>query len=104
MGYSPPLRLRVNAAPPWYNGYRFVLTFIVCTSIVLQFIAKEYISDGGSGNRKLDSLKSRHAALSEGQIAEMDEKKKSSCVKEGADGRKKGKKSKKAKKVDEEEE
>ena len=45
-------------APPWYNGYRFVLTFIVCTSIVFNLIVKEYLQDTGSTHGKLVDLKS----------------------------------------------
>jgi hypothetical protein len=44
-------------APPWYNGYRFVLTFIVCTSIVFNLIVKEYLQDSGSTHGKLVDLK-----------------------------------------------
>jgi hypothetical protein len=67
MGYSPlpfphnfrfPLRVVADVvAPPWYNGYRFVLTFIVCTSIVFNLIVKEYLQDTGSTHGKLVDLK-----------------------------------------------
>src|SRR5271168_4870239 len=70
MGYSPlpfrppicrfPSMVMANVvAPPWYNGYRFVLTFIVCTSIVFNLIVKEYLTDTGSTHGKLDNLKAQ---------------------------------------------
>jgi hypothetical protein len=49
-------------APAWYNGYRFVLTFIVCTSIVFNLIVKEYLQDTGA-HGKLDNLKSQRHNL-----------------------------------------
>jgi hypothetical protein len=47
----------VMIAPPWYSGYRFVLTFVVCTSIVFTLIVKEHLRDTGSTHGKLDNLK-----------------------------------------------
>src|ERR1700733_14435642 len=82
MGYFPlpfphklrfPLRVVANVvAPPWYNGYRFVLTFIVCTSIIFNLIVKEYLQDTGSTHGKLDNLKIQRKNPSKG--AEFGEK------------------------------
>jgi len=46
-----------GTAPSWYNGYRFVLTFIVCTSIVLNLIVKEHLIHTESTHGKLMDLK-----------------------------------------------
>jgi hypothetical protein len=57
MYYADSRATRYGWAPPWYNGYRFVLTFIVCTSIIFNLIVKEYLQDTGSTHGKLDNLK-----------------------------------------------
>ena len=62
--------MMADVAPSWYNGYRFVLTFIVCTSIVFNLIAKEYIVDTGSTHGKLDNLKSKRENIHGAEFAE----------------------------------
>ena len=59
MYYADSRATRYGWAPAWYNGYRFVLTFIVCTSIVFNLIIKEYLQDSGSTHGKLDNLKAK---------------------------------------------
>jgi len=44
---------------PRFLTFRFVLTFIVCTSIVFNLIVKEYLQDTGSTHGKLDNLKTK---------------------------------------------
>ncbi|BFZ57124.1 hypothetical protein PYCC9005_004174 [Savitreella phatthalungensis] len=36
---------RKGFAPPWYNNYRFLLTFIVCTSILLTLVVSGWLGD-----------------------------------------------------------
>ena len=66
----PCRRSELIIAPPWYNGYRFVLTFIVCTSIVLNLIVKEYLQDTGSTHGKLDNLKIARQNIKGGELGE----------------------------------
>jgi hypothetical protein len=85
MGYEAPIG--VDVAPAWYNGYRFVLTFIVCTSIIFNLIVKEYLQDTGSTHGKLVNLKEQRKNLSKGaELAdrvEESEKQKSLCQEYG---------------------
>ncbi|KAJ2900638.1 hypothetical protein MKZ38_002297 [Zalerion maritima] len=37
-------------APAWYGNYRFVLTFVVCTAIVLSLVGRQKIAGGGGGS------------------------------------------------------
>jgi hypothetical protein len=59
----------LTVAPAWYNGYRFVLTFIVCTSIVFNLIVKEYLQDTNV-HGKLDNLKSQRHNLHGAEFAD----------------------------------
>lgn len=92
-------------APPWYNGYRFVLTFIVCTSIVFNLIVKEYITYTESTHGKLENLKTQRKNT---KGVEVDAKKYSRNLPAPTDGRKtskhSGKKTKAKKKKSEDEE
>jgi Protein of unknown function (DUF3429) len=73
MYYADSRATRYGWAPTWYNGYRFVLTFIVCTSIVFNLIVKEYLTDTGSTHGKLDNLKSQRKNI--GPLAEPEKPK-----------------------------
>ena len=54
-----------NPAPPWYNGYRFVLTFIVCTSIVFNLIVKGYLQETEAVHGTLNNLKIQRKSAKE---------------------------------------
>lgn len=44
--------------PPWYSSYRFILTFIVGTSIVISLIGRGHISDRiGTSSNTAEHLK-----------------------------------------------
>lgn len=60
-------------APAWYGVYRFVLTFIVGSSIVISLIARGHVADKVS---KLPSAAAKIKALRDAQAGELEKEEK----------------------------
>jgi len=68
--YTDSRATRRGWAPPWYSVYRFVLTFIVGSSIVASLIGRGHISDRIG---KLPGPADRVRALRDSQASQLEE-------------------------------
>jgi len=68
--YTDSRACRRGWAPPWYSVYRFVLTFIVGSAIVISLIGRGQVADRIG---KLPGPADRIRALRESQVSALEE-------------------------------